>query len=90
MNQKMTQAEIEERLQKMSEEVFSSGYLAGLKSVLPFAQEVQTTSSKLVESLTEYLRKNDPSFEKSLEDIAKEVSAKTEELRQLKENEKTT
>ena len=49
MTQKMTQAEIEERLQKMSEEVFSSGYLAGLKSVLPFAQEVQTTSSKLVE-----------------------------------------
>ena len=90
MTQKMTQAEIEERLQKMSEEVFSSGYLAGLKSVLPFAKEVQQTSNRLVESLSDYLRKHDPSFEKSLEDIAKEVSEKTEELRQLKENEKTT
>ena len=44
-------------------------------------------------SVFDYIPKNDDTvvFEKKpLEDIAKEVSAKTEELRQLKENEKTT
>lgn len=89
MTQKMTSEEIEQRLNKMSEEVYSTGYLAGIKSVLPFVKDLQDRAEKLTSSLEDYLRTNDPNYEQTLEEVAKEVSEKTEELRKIKENEKS-
>ena len=90
MSDKMSKEEIEQRLNSMSEELFSSGYLAGIKSVLPHVINLQENVTRLQTSLEDYLQSHDPNHGNPLEDIAKEVSAKTEELRQLKENEKTT
>ena len=41
MSDKMSKEEIEQRLNSMSEELFSSGYLAGIKSVLPHVINLQ-------------------------------------------------
>ena len=86
----MTKEEIEQRLNKMSEEIFSSGYLAGLKSVLPFVTQINNLTTDLSVKLDSYLKENDPEYDKPMEEIAKELSDNTEELRKLKEDEQTT
>ena len=90
MTDKMTPEEIEQRLNKMSEELFSSGYIAGLKSVLPYVKQFQTSVDNLVNNVDKYLRENDPDYEESLEELAQKVSEKTDQLRKLKEDEQTT
>lgn len=89
MTEKMTTEEIEQRLNKMSEELFASGYIAGLKSVLPFVQQFQTSVNSLVNNIDNYLKENDPDYEVSLEELAQEVSQKADKLRKLKEDEKS-
>lgn len=86
----MTKEEIEQRLNKMSEEIFSSGYLAGLKSVLPFVTQINNLTTDLSVKLDSYLKENDSEYGKPMEEIAKELSDNTEELRKLKEDEQTT
>ena len=89
MSDKMSKEEIEQRLNSMSEELFSSGYLAGIKSVLPHVINLQENVTRLQTSLKDYLQSHDPNHGKPLEDIAKEAQDHTEELRQSK-NEQIT
>ena len=85
----MSKEEIEQRLNSMSEELFSSGYLAGIKSVLPHVINLQENVTRLQTSLEDYLQSHDPNHGKPLEEIAKEAQDHTEELRQSK-NEQIT
>ena len=85
----MSKEEIEQRLNSMSEELFSSGYLAGIKSVLPHVVSLQENVTRLQTSLEDYLKSPDPNHGKPLEEIAKEAQDHTEELRQSK-NEQIT
>lgn len=89
MSDKMSKEEIEQRLNSMSEELFSSGYLAGIKSVLPHVINLQENVTRLQTSLEDYLQSHDPNHGKPLEEIAKEAQDHTEELRQSK-NEQIT
>ena len=89
MSDKMSKEEIEQRLNSMSEELFSSGYLAGIKSVLPHVINLQENVTRLQTSLEDYLQSHDPNHCKPLEEIAKEAQDHTEELRQSK-NEQIT
>ena len=89
MSDKMSKEEIEQRLNSMSEELFSSGYLAGIKSVLPHVINLQENVTRLQTSLEDYLQSHDPNHGKPLEEIAKEAQNHTEELRQSK-NEQIT
>ena len=89
MSDKMSKEEIEQRLNSMSEELFSSGYLAGIKSVLPHVINLQENVTRLQTSLEDYLQSHDPNYGKPLEEIAKEAQDHTEELRQSK-NEQIT
>lgn len=86
---KMSKEEIEKRLNTMSEDIFNTGYLAGLKSILPFVQDIKESMTRLSTNIEEHLVKNDPSYKKdaSPEELAKETQQATEQLRELKENE---
>ena len=67
----LTQSEIMDKLSNMQEEMFMTGHNACLKSVLPMVKSISLSINKLVDSMEQFLKENDPNYEAELEEAKK-------------------